>query len=459
MPDHVPSPLARSRDEAAFATRGEAGLSLVELVVATFVLGIVLAGLASVSISSLRVTQINRDRAVASNLAQAELERLRTLSFVDLQGMLGANEPVTRTAGELAYQVRTEVSWSSLDADTDPCSEPEGSTEQAVLRADVAVWPGTAEEPGDAPVSRSSTQIARPPTTPTPGTGALGVRVSDHQDPPQGTALVLVSVTGPSPAAITRSQTTPATGCVLFVDLPAGEYDVKVRRAQHVGIRPGPDEAEPVRPAGVRVDSRTVVDISYAPAATASLGATPLTGGTPLLPTAVPVTLGRDGRVTAGPVGSELTPLWPGRWETWLGDCPAADPGGLHPAEEGDPDFGLPRWPGAERQDPVVLPPSRTTVLAGYPTVRFNLTPPAGSGGTPAPVTLRAISEEPCVEGTAELTFPGTLVPGGQPVDLGLPFGTWRLVATGADGTATATVEVDPTRNGPFTPTTARWSR
>lgn len=439
--------------------RDEDGLTLIELMVAVFVLAIVSAGLASVTISALQVTRINTDRTVGTNLAQAEVERLRTLDFVELEALLGGTEPVVRGTDEGDYSVQLDVQWAALDSDTDPCSEAVGSTDRAVLRVDVAVWPG-AGPPDGGQVARTSTQIARPPTTPSGGAGALAVKVADHQDPPQGTHLVLVSVRGPQPQLALVTQTTPASGCVLFTDLEPGSYDVEVRRPGHVSIRPGPDEAAPVRPVEVTPEVRTVLEVAYAPQATARLLTAPSGAGPTVVPAALPVSLGRDGRVTTGALGTERAPLWPGRWEAWVGDCPAADPAALLATGGDDGGAGVPRWPGAQRDDAVVLVAGQVTeVVAAHPTVRFNLTPPPGSAGAPAPTTITATSLEDCADDTAQLVFPGTYVPGGQPWSLGLPYGTWRLEATSGDGVARVDVEVSPTAPGPFTPTGApTWS-
>jgi prepilin-type N-terminal cleavage/methylation domain-containing protein len=418
----------------------ERGMTLVELLVALLVLGVVLSGIASMTISTLRVTTVNDARSVATNLAQAELERLRAVPFADLD--VGGRTERAVEADGVVFDVVRDTSWAELDADTDPCAEPEGSVVTAMVRVDVEV---ARRDAADQAV-RSSTTIARPPVAPSADVGAISVRVIGHTDPPEGVPSVRVRVTGPKPASgEVRIQHTPATGCVLFTDLPPGDYDVDLQRTGYVSMAADP---EPVRTVGVVVGTRSAIELGYAPGGGLVLDAASRPGtDAGVLPASLPITVARDELVRVGQRGQQLTPLWPGRLELWAGDCPAADPLGLD-------ETGAPHWPGASRQDRVAVPPAATgTAVAELAVVRTNVPGNVSNQASPEPVVLTVQSLDPCVDGTPTLTY-GPLVPstasGHQGnLDLAVPYGRWSITATNAAGqSATRYATVDPRSTG-----------
>lgn len=71
---------ARGRHSAALAQRDE-GMTLVEVIVAMFLVGIILMALAATLLSSLRAININETEVRASSIAQQELELLQTLEW------------------------------------------------------------------------------------------------------------------------------------------------------------------------------------------------------------------------------------------------------------------------------------------------------------------------------------------------------------------------------------------
>lgn len=419
--------------------RSEQGVTLIELLVALLVLGVVMSGVVSIVLSTLRVSVINDARSVATNLAQAEIERVRALGFEEL-AVGGRTERQVAADGEV-FDVARDASWVELDADTDLCAEPEASTETAVVRIDVEVTPRS----DTSQTVRSTTTLARPPVTPADDVGAISVRVVDHQDPPVAVPAVRVRVTGPKPASgEARIQQTTAGGCALFTDLPAGEYDVDLHRPGYVSLTGAP---EPVRSAGVGVGARTALEIGYAPAGGVLLEATSRPGAVGALPTTLPITVARDERVTVLGRGQVLEPLFPGAVELWAGSCDAADPLGVDP--NGDP-----YWPGASRAGRVTVPAAATgTAVAELAVVRLEVPASVSDPGAPEPVTVTAVPLDACEGGAGPLGY-GPLLPvpeAGDPLplvsflDLAVPYGRWQLTAEGPDGvTAVRTATVDP---------------
>lgn len=428
------------------------GVTLIELLVALLVLGVVMTGLVAITISMLRVTVVNDTRTVASNLAQAELERVRALPFAELANVGRVEE--TRDG----YVIVRDTSWVELATDTDVCSEPEDSVATAMVRVDVTISSTSAPSGGTPQQVSASTTIARPPVAPATDVGALSVLVLDHQVPPVGTGTVVVTVHGPAPSGAVRMQTTPASGCVLFTDLPPGEYEVGLQRLAHVADGVAADRAAPLVPTSVAAVTRTSLELQYAPAGTARASWVPRDGGTAHLPIDQPVTFARStSTVLRAAAGSDVAPLFPAPWSLWAGDCPASDPQGVD-------SIGDAFWPGAGRAAPLLVTPATTVQgQASVARVRWALATVSGSAANPQPVTIvaTALPSSPadvdvgaCPSGTATLTFPvasratGELDNSGN-VLLGLPYGDWRLDASNPSGqTASTTVEVSAASTG-----------
>ncbi len=424
----------------------ETGLTLVELMVALLVLGIILTGLVSVTVGTLRITLINDQRSVATNLAQAEIERVRALSFEQLQAQLGDQPPqVIATEDGIDFELVRSAAWAAIDADTDPCAEPDGSTVTAVIRVDVTVRPVT--QPDHAVTS--TTTVARPPATPASGVGALNVRIFDQQQPAAGVPSVTVQLIGPEPSGEIRMQTTPDAGCVLFTDIPTGNYTVAIERLGYVSAQPGPDAAAPRVAAGVGDGQRTTVEFAYAPRGGLLIaGSDALLGTEPMLvPVDLPVTIARNDLVELGTAGVAFDPVWPGSWDVWAGDCRYADPRALTDADEPEP-----QWPGADRQPPVAaIAGIVTTGTAELGRVRLN--PNVTGPGTGVEVTIAAVAVSPCATGTPNLMLPGQHPLTGT-TDIGLPYGVWDVVVdeVGGPRSGTVRVTVDPRDPAQLTP-------
>lgn len=61
----------------------DAGISIVEVLVAITILAIAMAATATSVIQALQVARDSRESTIAANVAQFELERLRSIPFVD----------------------------------------------------------------------------------------------------------------------------------------------------------------------------------------------------------------------------------------------------------------------------------------------------------------------------------------------------------------------------------------
>lgn len=408
------------------------GMTLAEVLVALAILAIVMPALAAVTFSTLRATQANDQRTVATNLAQSELEQVRSVSFPELVANMGRITRTVASAGT-TYQVARDTSWTALESASDPCTAT-GLAGNELLRIDVEVSPvGQPDR-----IARSSTTLARPSgDADDPTRGALGVQVTDHRDPPQGVPGAVVTITRTGSPTVTRNQSTPASGCVVFTDLLAGNYTISVHKPGYVGRTYGESTTLTRTATVVAGELQVPPAIRYAARADVGFVAVPRWGEGVAQPATLPTTMSGDFGHVPGVRGTTLTGLWPGQWDAWAGDCPTADPL---------------TWSGGGRQPPVRLVPGANTVTVELAVTRLTV-PASPTAPVTWPVSVTAVAAD-CLEATATLTFPAlgpvgsTEVPGA--LDLGLPYGTWTLTAQDATGrtVAVATAVLAPTATG-----------
>jgi prepilin-type N-terminal cleavage/methylation domain-containing protein len=417
--------------------RDDQGLSLVELLVALAVLAIVMPALAATTFSTLLATQVNDQRTVATNLAQSEIEIVRSSTFSELVTDLGRVTRTVSSAG-VTYVVARDTSLTGLDATSSPCTGSGEAGDTSLARVDVEVWP---QEHPDR-IGRSTTTVARPSgDVDDPTRGRLGIQVTDHRDPAQGVAGATVSVTRTSPTAVNQQAATPASGCVIFTNLPEGDYTVTVSRSGYVG-RDLSEVGSVQRTASVVAgEMRVPPPIGFAPQATATFGAAATADVGAVLPLDLPVTLVRDAVILRRPRGAVSQPLWPAPWEVYAGDCKYADPASWLPVR--------PRQPAHP------LTPGANAVTAHLGVISLEL-PAEPTAPITWPVAVTAVTTDCAVDETNTLTFapvgeaetvsfdPATL-------HLALPYGTWSLTATDAAGRSLQVtgIELPPDAPGP----------
>ena len=201
---------------------GEGGFSMIELVMAIFIFGLVVAGISAGMMSTLALTRQDRNRSVASNLASQEMDLVRSTDFTSLP--LGQSI-TTQSVDGVVYTIDRESEWVTQSATSGPCQAPPGSN-LAYMSVNVSVtWPNMA---GVQP-PESSTIVAPPVGTYDPNNGHIAVTVRDRNGLPQDG--VLVTITG---GTVTATQDTSADGCAFFAYEPAGAYTVTVSSTGYV---------------------------------------------------------------------------------------------------------------------------------------------------------------------------------------------------------------------------------
>ena len=206
----------------------QAGVTLIEVLVSALMLVTISSGVFLGLTAGNRATAQERHRAKANDLAEQELERVRSLRIGDLSSWnstrrvledgtelaAGASCPAT---GQTCYTVTSSTQFLMEQAGTSTCAAGTGSRDYLQLRVSVS-WTGMAPLH---PVT-AVTNISPPSGSLVPNSGSLLVQVNDAT----GHGMTGVTLTGSGPGSFTG--TTGSTGCVLWRNLPAGNYSMSV---------------------------------------------------------------------------------------------------------------------------------------------------------------------------------------------------------------------------------------
>lgn len=192
----------------------DAGTSLIEIVVAAALLGVVTVGVMSSLDVSARVSGNQKGKVVAGNIAEGEMERLRGLSIEDL-GTLNSGAPEQRVVGGATYTITSRADWVSDTKGTDfQCAVTGGNTYMKV-RTTVS-WGANQKVQLDGIVSPGARGVSRT-------YGALAVRFvnSTNGQPIPGVSASLASGSGQqAPAA----GTSDSNGCIVWNSVLAGTW-------------------------------------------------------------------------------------------------------------------------------------------------------------------------------------------------------------------------------------------
>jgi Tfp pilus assembly protein PilV len=231
----------------------QAGVTLIEVLISAAVLVIVSTGLFTSLTAGNRASATERHRAKANDLAEQELERVRSLRIGDLatwnstrrvledgtELVSGANCPA---GGTTCYTITSKTSFLTEPASTSTCASGTGSRDYLQLQVSVS-WTGMSATA--TPVT-AGTVISPPNGSLVPNSGSLLVQIDDANS----TGISGVTLTGSGAGSF--SGTTGTTGCVLWRNLPAGTYTMTA-----AGAATGMVDPDGVAPTGQTV---SVVD-------------------------------------------------------------------------------------------------------------------------------------------------------------------------------------------------------
>lgn len=408
--------------------RDEAGLSIVEVVVAMFIFALISTGTLYTMVSVLQTTRDSRAQQVASNLAAQDIDLAR--DYKNLFQLL----PTTYTVplnGD-TFTVKRETEWVSSAGNDVQCAN--GGATLSYKRVNVTVtWDNM--KSSTSPV-RSDTVIDPKSRITDPSKGTILVFVRTASGTGSEGVIVTAAPSGtpngaqtPSPSSIA----TDASGCAYILKVTPGNYDISVSHpsGKYVDEK---QQAVASKNLGVQANSTASVGFQYALGGTiaasyASNYVNPLR----------PVVAGNMPTLFSSTYGSFMAPRAPG--DAFL----------LHPFPSGyqitggdpagclaiDPQLWLPSLLGKRAEPtPTGAASSGGTTLVGIPlgVVEITATQAGGNGWLRAvSVTNPLDGQPPCLTETT-LRF-GNVIPAiaGEKVTVALPFGSWKFYADSSE--------------------------
>jgi len=436
-------------DRAHHRLAGQDGFGLIEVLVTAVLVVVIATGVLAALDAASHASGRTKARDAAATLAQADQERMRTMTLAQLSN-LDETQP-SQSCDEdggtcLTYQVKSRAYWVSDKSGTQTCTGTSAQVSYLKLVSTVT-WPSIGARK---PVV-SESMLAPRATALAGDQGSLAVKLvrADGVTPLAG---VQVTLTGPK----SLSGTTNAQGCILWGYLPAGNgYTVSFNQAGHVDVNGVQNVADPVGIVAQSLNSRTYL---YDRSATArvsfasTIGTTKYTGQV-----ADAVTLGQSQmsptqRLVPAPGGTAVpgidTPaLFPfktgspgGPYSIYAGDCTAENPVNQTPTAA--PSTFVPNLnPGdANVATEVPLPPldTKITVDGLAPTTgndaKLRVVPKTVGCVNPA---WTAVAPLPAITSGAAADVGRPRLPTSSTPAIGFPYGTYRVCAQATVGGTT----------------------
>ncbi|GAB3121837.1 prepilin-type N-terminal cleavage/methylation domain-containing protein [Glaciibacter psychrotolerans] len=399
----------------------EAGLSLVEVIVAMMVFAILSIGVIFSLMTMLTQTVDSRAREVAANLAAQEIDSARSAS--DLFALLDADLAPVTVNGQ-TFAVHRSTQWVSDPTQDVACGAAKGALQYKRVNVTVR-WSGMR---GDTPV-RADTLLAPKSRISDETQGVILVSVSNELG--EGVEGVTITI---SPSITPAPSATDAQGCSYLLKVPPAAYTITVKKPGYV------DNMQKVAPstpltiaAGASLSAKFTMDkllplnLAYASEFAAVGVKIPTKMSTSLLhSTDVPL----DSVAPAAALSRSVS-LYPFR------DGYAAVAGNYLAKNDVTPGCLSPNpveWPAGA--DETGLPIAAQAPQAIVPAVGATAQVPMGvvavaRSGTETVVTAVSVAapagtaDPGCAQLTMTYTFGAVLA--ATPVTLALPFGSWQL--------------------------------
>jgi Tfp pilus assembly protein PilV len=409
------------------------GLTIMEVVVASVIFALAATVLAGLLIKTVGLAQSNTQRTTAANLATQQMEKLRATKAVNIPDGLTVIGPVT--VGGTPYTIKQYVKYATQNGTACTSTGTDLTAKEITLLVD---WPNQ----GNVQDVRSDTirtiQASDDILTATKGAAAVTVQAANGTGS-QDVVVTLTTNTG----TIVASQTSGSDGCVVFTGLNAGSY---LATANTVGfVDQDGDQSTASSAIGVTAGTISKGVLPYD-----EFGGLSITPQTPdvnyPVPSGIGVTLTTSvwspsqNRTYVTCVGTNVsgcvsgtTPrlaasLFPAKYGAWAGTCSDA---------------------GTQAGAPTLATVGSGNVTS-YTVSNFGRAKAVIGAAVVGTKHLYAVHAADAVCPSGEVYDLGT-VTAGQTVQVGLPWGAWRLQLT---TTGTPTLQTVNLSSGVSSPQT-----
>ncbi|MGZ0211967.1 MAG: type IV pilus modification PilV family protein [Actinomycetales bacterium] len=238
----------------------DAGLSLLEVLVAMMIFAVVSLGVLQALVTVLAITRDNRARVVAANLASQEVDLARDAG--DVFALF--DDTYTKTLNGDVFTVRRSTAWVPSSNTEASCGSGGGTLQYKRINIEVS-WPNMRE--GTEPV-RFDTLLSPDDRINDPALGTILVSVLGGSG--EGSPGVSVGASPASPpegaqSLSTSPAATDAQGCTFVLKVAPGNYNVSVSRSGY--ITDAGQSAAPSKLTQVVAGSASSVSFNYDKAA------------------------------------------------------------------------------------------------------------------------------------------------------------------------------------------------
>ena len=441
------------------------GFTLVEVIVAMVVFGLVSTGILTSASIVIRMTADNRSREVAANLAEQQLDTDRgILDPFQIHNIpvVAGGQPLTQQISGRTYSITQTTSLVSVDGSDITCGSSKSiSYRRITVQVD---WAGRL--PTTAPV-QSDTVIAPNGRINDSSTGSIAVLASGATGTGEsGVSVNITPISGGATALNSQPAATDVDGCTYALGVTPGTYRVALTKANSADQlqNPAPDSrpndivvtAGATSPVTFTYDQTATYPLAYAPGASATL---PDSMSVTFVSTGQPYSTSSS---SAAPSSVSLYPF-PTGYGVIAGKEAIPNAGALCAAEDPAAWGSAPGVKAGTRGSAVGQQPGSTSPSVTVPMGVFTVTAPALSLGS---TFVTAVGQSSTVNGqpgcatTETFKFSGYLLPGAS-ATFALPYGTYQLYGGTALAQTTATMSGSAvtipasTYNGPLSAVTA----
>lgn len=394
----------------------EDGFTIVEVLVSAVVLATVMGATFGALSSAGQAGSEQRRHAESYAIAQHDQARLRSLQISQLDGL---DQTTTVSEDGTDYEVHSTGQFVNDITGTASCEEGTSSSDYLSITSTVT-WPSI----GNRPPTVIKSVVAPPAGSLSEDTGALAVVVRNAA----GDGIPGVPLSGSGAGSF--SGQTGDTGCVLFTDLPEGNYTLTPSAASGVvdadGNPPAPIDTSVVGQATntvvLRYDTPGRINVSFKTRINGSVQDT----------TADSVVVFNTGMTQEKPFGTIGTqassimadPLFPfvSPYAVYAGSCAANNP---------NPDELDPPPEPAAMADVTVVAGQMASATIQLPAL--DLTVRDGTASSPGPAIANAsvvVTDNDCTVGGNPVKRTYTTDSAGKLPNPGLPYGTYDVCAS-----------------------------
>lgn len=434
--------LLRIVDRLRAARENQDGFTIIEVMVAMTVFAMIAAGVAAGIVSTLYLTQDNRSREAALNLANQALDAARSTKDVFTLD----DDTSTQSVGAQGYTITRTTNWINSDGTDNSCGAGSGVLSYKRVAITVSWTSGTSPRKKNVVLDT----LVSPPAAVSSASGStivVGVRTASG-GPNENVTVNITPVSGGATSLAAQPAVTDGNGCSYALGVTPGTYKITISKTGNI------DESGATAPwYDVTTTAGGIGDKSflYDQALRVSVGGPlNLTQGTAKLPTSMTTSFRHADRVTT--ISTTSTTLFPytDGWTAVAGSysstCKNVDP-----TEWKTPVNNLVVSPNVFTDaggQPGVLPTSATSATARAPMGIFDVT----MSGVDT-VLVATVKNTTAVSGgdpgcSSSTTYSFTGLTSASATTVALPYGTWTLRSTtvlgGLPGSNTPVVAANP---------------